>query len=613
MSEVSVVDDCGAAVRYFEERAQAIGAVLAVPVDLAAEEGLREAAFRAVGANAFRNTGIVIELARVRSFRSLASLNEGSIEEVNRLVDVLGIRKDAETAKALLANKGFAGKDWVRYFGLNIRRSHLTKGRRVAPQSLRKLGRQEAVWSLRPFDFDLKTMEMLLDRCPRCSHALGWRRTFGPAFCDRCPAAGDPSRGGVYLPDFPQPSADVADDEAIAFEASLVDPAAPSYRRPLHADLADKGPGDVFQLSIEIASVLDERPAGWGGAIRTRSVEQAARALMEWPLGFHDLLDRHAEEKSSGKEGPLERLHYGRRLSVQMRAMLKKHRDRRQQARVLAIVGGSPSKVIRPGTMKNTASEVGVLLSTRQAITTGEAAVLLLRQSGDAKRIAVGLGLPIPYLVDLFEDGLLPELQPLLGGLLTVRSEDVVSIVDTVDAVSAVSRTRECGMPVWSAAFAAVNLNGRRWSQILRASMDGRLRLELLPGRSAFVRRLQFAGVQDADFGFLTREDDGSAIDEVPLTCGELSEALGKSRRVVSDLVEHAVLPEKATGKDLAAFRHRWMFTTEIGDLAILLNREDLIRPRPVLLASGVPRLGARTISLWSRTGMARVFPASIL
>ncbi|MFP3675280.1 hypothetical protein SB724_20915, partial [Bacillus sp. SIMBA_031] len=84
--------------------------------------------------------------------------------------------------------------------------------------------------------------------------------------------------------------------------------------------------------------------------------------------------------------------------------------------------------------------------------------------------------------VDLFEEGLLPDLQPLLGGLLTVRSEDVVSIAGTVDAQSTVSRTPECGISVWSAAFAAVNLNGRRWSQIFRARMDGRLRLELLSG-----------------------------------------------------------------------------------------------------------------------------------
>ncbi|MGO7865485.1 hypothetical protein ELH26_12080 [Rhizobium leguminosarum] len=600
--------------KHFEERARATGSVLALSSDISPGEGLREAAYRASGRNAFRNTDILIELSRARSFRSLASVNEGAIEELDRLIDVLGIRKEAQQVQALLSNGGFPGKDWVRYFGLNIRRGHLAKGRRVAPRSLGKQDHQEAVWSLRPFGFDLKTKETLLDHCPACLRGLGWRRTFGPAYCDRCPAADDPYRGGVYLPDFPQPLVEVWDEEAIAFEASLIDPAAPTLGRSLHGDLAGKDPSEVFQLSIEIATRLDRRRPGWGTALETQSIEKAARAILDWPEGLDELIDSQKEILPSADPAldPLERLHVEPKLSRNIRAILKERCDRRLQRRVRGLVRDPANKVVRSAPVKNALAEIGVLVNGKDAIPAAEAAVLLLRRSREANYTAKALGLPVPYLVDLFEAGLLPELRPLLDGILTLRSDDIISLLDKVGSVFERGSARDGGLPLWSAAFASAKLSGVRWAEIFWAFLAGRLRAELIPGRRGLVQRLHLADARNLDLGSHL-QDSVSLVDEVSLTQGEISEAIGKGRRGVGDLVVHGVLPLNATGRDLADFRGRWMFTTEVRDLAILNGRGDLVRPRPVLAASKVQHLATQSLSLWSRTGVTELLPVPVL
>ncbi|MEH7847237.1 hypothetical protein [Rhizobium laguerreae] len=599
--------------KHFEERARATGSVLALSSDISPGEGLREAAYRASGRNAFRNTDILIELSRARSFRSLASVNEGAIEELDRLIDVLGIRKEAQQVQALLSNGGFPGKDWVRYFGLNIRRGHLAKGRRVAPRSLGKQDHQEAVWSLRPFGFDLKTKETLLDHCPACLHGLGWRRTFGLAYCDRCPAADDPYRGGVYLPDFPQPLVDVADEEAIAFEASLIDPAAPPLGRLLHGDLADKGPSEVFQLSIEIATRLDGRRAGWGSALGTPSIEKAARAILEWPKGFDELIDSQREGFSSddSRSDAFERLHLEPKLSRNIRTILKERSDRRLQGRVRGLVCASANRVVRSAPMKRAIAELGVLVNGKDVIPSAEAAVLLLRRSREAKRIAEELGIPVPYLVDLFEAGLLPELRSLLDEILTIRSDEVVSFLDKVGALFERGGAREGGITLWSVAFASAKLSGLRWVEIFRSFLAGRLHAELLPGRRALVQRLQLADARNFGVG-CSLQAAVSPVDEVSLTQGEISEAIGKCRRVVGDLILQGVLPLNATGRDLADFRQQWMFTTEVRDLAILNGRGDLVKPRPVLAASKVQHLVTKSLSLWSRTGVTELLSVPV-
>ncbi len=331
---------------YFEHRARMMGSVLAVPVEGEGGEGLRETAFRATSKNGFRETEIVVELCRARSFRSISGMNEGSIDDLTRLVDVLGIRETADQVKKLLSNGGHLGKDWVRYFDMNIRRGHVVKARRVAPRSLRKADRVEAVWSLRPFGFDLKTKEVLLDHCPLCERSLGWSRTFGPSYCDRCPMANDPFRGAVNLADYLQPIVDVDDERAIDLVASLVDPAAATFGDPLHPQLKDRGSSEVFQLFVEIAGRLDGVAAGWGKGLSTKSIERAGRTLLQWPQGLDDLLAGSSSCDSKQAGNPFNNLHLEQTLSAEMRDLLKARKERIVALQNVGKSGGIVSVIV---------------------------------------------------------------------------------------------------------------------------------------------------------------------------------------------------------------------------------------------------------------------------
>ncbi|MBY3568951.1 hypothetical protein [Rhizobium laguerreae] len=588
---------------YFEERARTVGSVLAVPMGEKLGEGLREAAFRATSRNAFRSTAIVVELSRAKSFRSVSSINEGAIEELNRLVEVLGIRKDAEHVRALLSNNGFAGKDWVRYFGFNIRRGHLAKERRVAPRSLRMVDCLEAVWSLRPLAFDLKTRESLLGHCPVCERSLGWRRTYGPSFCDRCPRADDPFRGGVDLRDFPQPLVDVTDDEAIEMVAGRLDPA--SLRSvSLHTDMEEWSGGEIFQLTVEIANRLEGNPAGWGKPLQARSIERAGRAILEWPDGLQELGDWFSEGDAANLEGGTDvfsRLQSNPKLTRRMRETLRRRSEHLIRRRVSVRIAGSPDAGQGGQPVRNCLTQLRRLTRGGSSISATEAAVLLLRASREARHTADALGLPLPFLVDLFEAGLMPELYPVLDGILTApAAPSSLSLIEQLCTVGTRRPLAGNGMSLWSVSFASMGSNGPQWVEIFRKVCEGRFSLSQLPDPRGLTHQLHFDDVENLDLEPCLR--DGSArTDKVTLTQGEIARIVGKSRRVVGHLVDAELLPVNATGGDLGRFREQWMFTSEACDLAVLRGRRDLGKIRAVLAASNAPTLSTATVTLWSR------------
>ncbi|MBY5422342.1 hypothetical protein [Rhizobium leguminosarum] len=581
------------ALRHIEDRAMTVGSAFVVPIEEHLGEGLREAAFRATSRNAFRSTDIVVELSKAKTFRSLASMNEGAVEELDRLVGVLGIRKDAEHIKAMLSNNGFAGKDWIRYFGLNIRRGHLAKGRRVAPRSLRKADCLEGVWSLRPLGFDLKTREMLLDLCPVCKRSLGWRHTFGPSFCDLCPSADDAFRGGVDLRDFPQPIADVEDDEAIELLANLVDPAAPRRRIALDPDLGSCNDSEIFQLIVEIGNRLDENPAGWGRAIQTRSLERAGRAVLDWPRGLENLVE------GVGNGRGFEGLHLDPKLPHKVRRILADRTQRRLHGRLTAKIScGAEVSVPRPAPLKNCLAELRRLVASDKHVSRVEAALVLLRRSRNARRISDRLGLPLPYLIDLFEAGLLPELVPVFDGILSTQSNAGASVVDQLLSIPSSPALKDEGITIWAMSFASTILNGRQWGVILSAIVAKRLSAVRRINCNGLVHQFHCSLEELSNYSLMAKS---SAVNGVPLTQNEIAKTIGKSPIVVRHLVENGMLPRNATGSALEHFRRQWMFSSEARDLFLLRGRGDVGNIRTFLSSSNIPNASTETVTLWSR------------
>jgi hypothetical protein len=135
--------------------------------------------------------------------------------------------------------------------------------RRVSPRSLKIGAWMRALWSVRLFGFDPVTKETLIDSCPVCGKPLGWRITYGVAFCDHCYRP-DEFLGavwkypGVDLRDFPQPLVEVDDVQALDFVTGLIDPAPGRKEAARHlvpemwSGLSN---GDLFEVVLHFASM----------------------------------------------------------------------------------------------------------------------------------------------------------------------------------------------------------------------------------------------------------------------------------------------------------------------------------------------------------------------
>ncbi len=599
-------------VQHLIDRAQSVGSTLALPVDLHFGEGIREAAFRATARNAVRDSSFTVKLAKARSFRSLSALHEGTALELEHLVKVLGIRKDAEHLKAVLSRKTHGGKDWVSFFGIDIRRGHLAKVRRVAPRSLAKSRHHKAIWSLRPFGFDFETKERLLDSCPVCRRKLGWFRTFGVSFCDKCPSADNPLEGGTDLREFPQPFVEVDDIEALEFVTDFVNPRSTDLRPSLHSDFSGFERGEMFQFVVEIANFIDGNSCGYGKALQPSSLAEAGRAIIEWPRAFDDLID----ECSSGSKTHrriIPGLHPGGRLPPGLRALLKQRYDEMLRRRALCKVRHDTDDSNRiSSTEKRGLSHCRAELKRLAAgpIETPpiEAAATILRASPVSRRLAFSLGLPIPHLLDLYDFGLLPELEPLLAGLRAApRSILNDTLTNCFQKIGSNRNHAARALPILSTARVLTDLNGAQWVAIFSALLDGTIPATLSLRKDALVRRFILDDI-DALARSLRPNTQGCPSDFIRLTQGEIAFMIGTSSTTVATLISGGVIARNATGFDLAKLRKEWMFTSEARDLALLNGRRDLFSIQQILVKAGVRQFPSTKVGLWSRGEVMRLF-----
>ncbi|MGX1235619.1 hypothetical protein AB7M71_008711 [Bradyrhizobium japonicum] len=194
--------------------------------------------------------------------------------------------------------------------------------RRVSPRALKIGAWIRAMWSVRLFGFDPQTLEKLIDSCPVCGKPLGWKLTYGVAFCDHCYRP-EEFAGSIWkyprvdLRDFPQPLVEVDDIQALQFVTNLIDPAPGKKEaaRRLVPELWNAlSNGDIFEVvlhfaSMQVAESWDKKRKG----IRRRAksgegwdkftpevLAVAGRALIDGRAGlerFGDLLRSQSRDK----------------------------------------------------------------------------------------------------------------------------------------------------------------------------------------------------------------------------------------------------------------------------------------------------------------------------
>ncbi|MCS0460395.1 MULTISPECIES: hypothetical protein [Rhizobium] len=224
--------------------------VFPVALELQPGESLRDAAYRATEENGYRRTQLAVRLARPVSFRSLSGFTSiAHQEDVSRIVDVLGIRRDAEHLHKLLENRQVRSRQFVSFFGHHLQRADFSQFRRVSPRALRASEYQRAIWSVRWLPCDPETMERLMDRCPVCHANLGWQTTSGVSFCHRCTGP------KTDLRDFPQPLVECSDPDAMRFVLEILDPLMSdgSFRARWPTAYAANTRAELYQFVVKLA------------------------------------------------------------------------------------------------------------------------------------------------------------------------------------------------------------------------------------------------------------------------------------------------------------------------------------------------------------------------
>ncbi len=217
--------------------------------------------------------------------------------------------------------------------------------------------------------------------------------------------------------------------------------------------------------------------------------------------------------------------------------------------------------------------------------------------------MASTLGLPVPYLVDLFTAGMLPELAQLLSDVLPsptpLWTEPLPARL--LDACS--SAVTANSVPVWTTLFATSHMNGIRWAETLASVCASRFKPSLGGDGFGLLQKLRFVP-PDLNCAPLLKPVMPSPCDSVPLTQPEKAVMLGKSLCVVRELTARGMLDRQASTTDLNEFRNKWMFTSEVVDVAKLVGRADGRSVRTVLGASNVERVSMGAVALWPRSAI---------
>lgn len=571
-------------------------------------QGLREAVQKACKLNGFKHTSVALELAGCRSARRLSALavsdNAAELRAVSKL---LGIEDENELLATVLSSSKEASRDFVSFFGHNVRRGHIARTRRISPQSLKSKPEMKAIWALKPLSFDPTNREKLLDRCPSCQSILGWDWSLDPWICEHC---------SLDLRSVPMPMFEPSDPEALDFVAYMLDPTADGRRvhLPTGSTFSSGSYGDLFQLAVRIATTCQRsRDTTSPVQIEPGHVQMAGRAILDWPNGFLELVESTPAQADSGqaaswfKEKPLRQLLYDPTLSSAIRNELTKtfevHRRREGLTRGDALVANAAKTDLSRERLQHPRAALLRLLRTRniemRPRPTFETVMTVLRDVSEVRQFAKETGVPIPEVWRLYWAGFAPELvsalsyygwcaQPVLEG--TLRS--------AVNRVISTSLVRG-GLDLVSARFALDPQMKSSWSSIFQAVFDGRLEVGSGPSNGSLVGGIYVKDCHSLRTIIMKERSDPDVAHSI-LTQEEFSMLMRKSRIYAAHLVRSGVMNGPSNLETFARLRERWAFGFELDTLAAITGSLTSCSSKRLRNAR-VDRIDFGPATLWSR------------
>ena len=517
------------------------------------------------------------------------------------------------------------------FFGAEIRDIYRAAGRRrVSPASLAISPHHRAVWDLRSLAFCPESKEILIDACPKCGAALGWRWTRGVHVCESC---------GADLREFPQPKIEEDLHLGLDLVVGIVDPSPKGIGGAAILDGNDfvsGSAGEMFEFALALAWAFSKPAAPRETrrfdsvadieAIRPGDLAAAGELIGDWDR-FADV----AAEFRSHREGRpgyygidkdmgrLAELAADPFLNDELRALMARSIERAIKDSPMPVAGRRVK--VADGSLVSVLEASQILGCGRRTIVAwrdaglielispdgSERAVKLMRRDdidaiADERAGAVSradasvlLGLGDNDVAALSVHGLLRKIEGPAAWLMPMEHyprAQLDSLVETLWMMSAIAGPGGAAMPLKSA-VAEANLGQGAWGLVLAAALDGTISLYRRAGAPSapladalLVRSSQPLSEIRPRLDQLLHEDKAATS----LSVREASAFLGVGRPSIQRLANNGLIPQGEGGADkldradLYWFRLKYVMTSEVARLAGTTSRKavELLMERGV-------------------------------
>lgn len=268
---------------------------LLFPIAPYADESVMGIVHRAAIENVHGTTWPILSKAGVPHLHNYDFMHDPTVV-LTALADTLGLPLEDLTTRILTPSDD---KSFLVNFGaVEVPRYDLVwRYRRVAPAVLERSPYHRAIWNHGLIPFCLDSGEILIDRCPKCQHKLGFYFAEAIDECEKCHAKLSKI-----------PGARISDELRHAVRPMtdfFRDQAGSGGHVPMHADLASLQPGEVFELGWRLGLVFSKAEAiprhrnkSYPASTKIEIIGVGAKLLSGWPSSLQLAFD--AERASNG-------------------------------------------------------------------------------------------------------------------------------------------------------------------------------------------------------------------------------------------------------------------------------------------------------------------------